>query len=157
MQGLDAVAGVAHASTLGELYVQLLDGAGDELLRVFTVLAADRGDGEAAALFHCAAGKDRTGVVAGLLLSLAGVHADVIAEDYALTSACIAPIMEELREGRPESVSDEQYEHFLGSDPDHMYTMLRHLDEQYGGAERYLRTIGVADEQIMRLKEKLAG
>jgi len=155
-----AVTGASHASTLGELYIQLLDGARDELQRVFTVLAEDRGavgaDDEAA-LFHCAAGKDRTGVVAGLLLSLAGVEDDVIAEDYALTASCIAPIMEELREGRPAAVAEEQYEHFLGSDPDHMYRMLRHLDEQYGGAERYLRTIGVTDEQIMRLKEKLVG
>jgi len=152
-----AVAGASTVRTLGELYVQLLDGSGRELQQVFAVLAADREVGEEAALFHCAAGKDRTGVVAGLLLALAGVEDEAIAEDYALTSACIAPIMDELREGRPQAVAAEQYEPFLESDPAHMHNMLRHLEDRYGGAESYLRSIGLTDEQIERLKEKLVG
>ena len=147
-----ANAGTGHVRSLGDLYIKLLEGSRDELLRVFQVLADGSGR---ATLFHCAAGKDRTGVVAALLLELAGVPHNVIAEDYSLTAVLIAPIMEELRGGRPEAVTDEQYERFLGSDPDHMIDMLLHLEARYGGAESYLRSIGLLEEQIRHLKEKL--
>ncbi|TLS51781.1 tyrosine-protein phosphatase [Paenibacillus antri] len=147
-----ASTGVREVRDLGDLYINLLEGAGSELKRVFEALAAGRGS---AVLFHCAAGKDRTGVVAGLLLDLAGVPHDAIAEDYALTSACIAPILEELREGRPAGMSGEAYERFLESEPEYMLRMLRHLEAEHGGAEGYLRAIGLAAADIARLRARL--
>jgi len=73
----------AQMNHLGDLYVHLIDHAQVELRRVFSLLAEQNGH---AALFHCAAGKDRTGVVAALLLELAGVPHETIAEDYAIVS-----------------------------------------------------------------------
>jgi len=43
------------------------------------------------ALIHCAAGKDRTGLVVGLLLDAVSVRREAIAEDYALSSVCLGP------------------------------------------------------------------
>ena len=149
-----ATPGVREVRDLGDLYINLLDGAQGELRLVFETLAAAPGS---AALFHCAAGKDRTGVVAGLLLDLAGVPHDVIADDYAMTAACIEPILDELREGRPEGMAREAYERYLESEPEFMLRMLQHLEATYGGAAAYLRAIGVAEADVARLREKLVG
>lgn len=138
--------------SLGELYIAMLDRAGEPIRLAFERIADAEGH---AVLFHCAAGKDRTGVVAALLLALAGVPHAAIAEDYAMTGACIAPIMDELREGRPETVTAEQYEIVLGSEPADMLAMLRHLDDQYGGAAAYLRGIGLSEARIEALRERL--
>ena len=53
---------------------------------IVEILAMLSSPGTLPALFHCAAGKDRTGVIAALVLGLAGVPAETIAEDYALTA-----------------------------------------------------------------------
>jgi protein-tyrosine phosphatase len=145
-------AGTTKISSLGDLYINMLDNAQVELLRVFELLG-ECSDG--AVLFHCTAGKDRTGVVAALLLDLAGVPSETIAEDYALTSECLEPIMDELRTGRPPAVPEDVYEQLLGCDPVHMLSMLRHLESRYGNAERYLLGIGLPAEKVQALKEQL--
>ncbi|MEF2968562.1 tyrosine-protein phosphatase [Paenibacillus sp. M1] len=137
---------------LGDLYVDMLDNVQPQLLRVFQLLAAGEGQ---AALFHCAAGKDRTGVTAALLLDLADVPEETIVADYALTGECIAPIMEELRKGKPEGVPDESYDIFLASDPSNMVMMLEHLQAKYSGAASYLAAIGLSESELEALRRKL--
>ncbi|WP_156757768.1 tyrosine-protein phosphatase [Actinokineospora pegani] len=58
-----------------------------KVAEVFSALAA----AEQGVVFHCALGRDRTGLVALLLLSLAGVPAEVIADDYELSTAALSP------------------------------------------------------------------
>lgn len=139
-------------SSLGDMYIGMLEGSQAELLRVFTLLSDhDR----PAALYHCAAGKDRTGVVSALLLDLAGVPHATITEDYSLTAVCIAPIMDELRGDRPTDMPADLYENFIGCDPANMDSMLRHLTGRYGNAESYLLAIGLTGERIQEIKERL--
>jgi protein-tyrosine phosphatase len=126
----------------------------EPLLRVFELLAAEP---QEAVLFHCAAGKDRTGVVAALLLELAGVAHEVIVADYAMTAACLAPLMGDLRRTRPDAVPAEQFERFLGAEPEEMEKMLAYLAGNYGGAEEYLLSIGLPPERVEGLKKKLLG
>jgi protein-tyrosine phosphatase len=147
-----STSGSAQIRNLGDLYISLIEGSQAELLRIFTLLADRSGD---AILFHCAAGKDRTGVVASLLLDLVGVPHETITEDYSLTASCIAPIMEELRSERPPTVHAEIYETFLGCDPVNMMNMLSHLEIRYGNSEHYLYSIGISEAQIQALKEQL--
>ena len=59
------------------------------------------------ALFNCAGGKDRTGVTAALLLGLAGVPDEVIAEDYSLSGWFL---VHRLEEGDPRSAEEYQQE-----------------------------------------------
>lgn len=141
-------------NSLGDLYVMMLDMCGP-LFREVMLLMAESND--EAVLFHCSAGKDRTGMISALLLDLAGVPKETIIEDYALTSQCLAPIMDELRLGRPAGISAEDYEKFLGCDPAHMERMMSHLYSRYGGALSYLTSIGVQQEQLDILKNKLIG
>ena len=100
-------------------------------------------------VFHCAAGKDRTGVVAGLVLSLAGVPSAMIAEDYALSAHFLLDRF--LAVTPPEEVPidfgwrEYQREH---CPPEAMRMTLKHLESMYGGAEGYLVGGGVSQAQI---------
>ncbi len=138
--------------SLGDVYIGLLEDCRHELRSVFALLA-ERGD--EAVLFHCAAGKDRTGIVAALLLELAGVERETIIEDYMLTAMCIAPLLEELRRGRPPMAAEDEYEKLLGCEPGNMREMLRHVEQNYGNAERYLLAIGLQPDQVRAVKERL--
>lgn len=142
----------ANIRSLGDMYVNMLDECGPLLREVFERMAEAEGDG---VLFHCAAGKDRTGVVAALLLDLAGVERSVIIADYAETEVNLSPIMDELRQDRPEQIPADMYERFLGSAPSNMELMLNHLHGAFGGANSYFARIGLSEEQIAGLKRML--
>ena len=70
----------------------MIDFAREPIAKVVTVLARTRDP----AVFHCAAGKDRTGVISALLLSLLGVREEVIVADYAATRESLDAIVERL-------------------------------------------------------------
>jgi protein-tyrosine phosphatase len=101
------------------------------------------------AMFHCAAGKDRTGVLSALLLDVLGVPHDVIASDYAMSAAGIRPILARLAAQPP-------YERMLAGyvveehipDPDVMLDFLARL----GGAAGWLTRHGVPDAQLERFR-----
>jgi hypothetical protein len=111
---------------------------------------------EGAALVHCAAGKDRTGVVVALALDASGVSREAIAEDYLATGERIVQIMERL-------CSSETYRAELeGHDPqDHapvpgtIERVLELVDEQSGGSAAWLSANGLEDADLDRLRERL--
>jgi protein-tyrosine phosphatase len=101
-------------------------------------------------LFHCIAGKDRTGLVAALLLALADVVPEAIAHDYSMSS-------ENLREGylrRYPQVEAAQVLAALHCPEEGAYNMLKFLAHA-GGARAYLRDIGLANEEIDALRARL--
>ena len=108
-------------------------------------------------LFHCAAGKDRTGVAAALLLKLAGVpDADVI-EDYALSEILLAPMFAEFAPRMAErGVDKAKARALMASSPVAMVETLGHLHERHGSAEGYMREIGMSPAAINELKARLA-
>lgn len=143
---------------------------GDVLLELYKLALAQRQDAIAAVLttiaeapegvvlFHCTAGKDRTGIVALLLLALAGVEAALIVEDYAQTGRMIAPMVEEILAHAVARGADiEAFRPLLASEPETMVATIAHLFEQYGSARQYLRTIGLDDATIARLHDRLVG
>src|SRR6516225_2972928 len=80
--------GAPVADFLLQRYIEMIDGAGARIGDIFAILA----DLDALpAVFHCAAGKDRTGILAALLLSSLGVSEETIMEDYELTNLSLAP------------------------------------------------------------------
>jgi len=105
------------------------------------------------ALFHCAAGKDRTGVLCGLLLDTLGVERRAIAADYAMTAAALPQVFGRL-------VGIEPYRDTLaGAVPSdhepHAATMLAFLDEidrVHGGTEAWLVEQGLEPEVIERFR-----
>lgn len=137
---------------LDTFYRYLLHNSQPAFARVFTTMAEQPG----ATLFHCQVGKDRTGVVAALLLQLAGTPSHHIVDDYVATATHIAPLLPELRKHRPERMTSEQYERLLDARAEFMHEFLHELMAQYGDASRYLTHIGVSALHIDTLRTKLS-
>jgi len=107
-------------------------------------------------VFHCTAGKDRTGIIAALLLDIAGVEANTIADDYALTTGAMTHIRPRLLERvREEGGSVEQMDRLLSSHREDMLDFMTYLHERYSNAAQYAREIGLTGEQIVRLQRRL--
>lgn len=122
---------------------------------VASVRAIARADG--AVLVHCAAGKDRTGVVVALALDAAGVERSAIVADYVATAERIGAVMERL-------VGSHTYrEQFEGYDIRRhtplaatMERLLELIDERFGGSVAWLSRHGLEDHDLERLGRRLA-
>ncbi|MEZ2126544.1 MULTISPECIES: tyrosine-protein phosphatase [unclassified Sinorhizobium] len=111
---------------------------------------------EGLVLFHCSAGKDRTGVISAILLAIAGVEEDAIIEDYALTATIAGPLIERLREkALRNGIDPALVERFLASDPGTMRTMLDHVRRIYGGLPSYGQHIGLSSADLEKLRRRV--
>ena len=134
-----------------KLYTDILDRRGRQVCETLKTLATP---GVLPALVHCTAGKDRTGLITALVLGLAGVPIETIAEDYALSARYLFPRY--LSEQAPPEVAasgytwqDYQNEYMP---PDAMLGTLRYLEERYGGIEAYVLDAGLTQLSIDRLR-----
>lgn len=109
-------------------------------------------------LVHCTAGKDRTGVLLGLVLEVAGVSAADSAHEYGLSDASIPRLIAYLETtGRVLEGTREEIAARLSTPPERMAGFLELLAAEHGGAEAYLRALGIEDEVFVRVRELLAG
>ncbi|MGY6708295.1 MAG: tyrosine-protein phosphatase [Rhizobiaceae bacterium] len=119
------------------------------------VLAAVADADEGVVLFNCSAGKDRTGLVAAMLLSLAGVGHEEIVEDYALTGSVATPLLDRLRQQAvARGLADDVAARLLSCEPATIRALLSHVDERYGGFRTYFDD-AVAAEHMRRVAERL--
>ena len=129
-------------------YVGFLERHRPEFARVFAALA-EHEDG--AILFHCYAGKDRTGLIAALLLRLAGASIEDAAADYELSDERVRQLFAEWIDAA-ETEEERRRRTFLMRTPAQaMAQTLRDL----GDVRSYLRGAGVTEEQLARLTERL--
>jgi protein-tyrosine phosphatase len=145
--------GEIDASWLVRGYRRALDERGPRIGAVLRELAAR----PSPAVFHCTAGKDRTGVISALLLCSLGVPRDVVVGDYSLTALYTgdripaADAWFELRGIEPERAA-----HVLSSRREAMEETLAHLDSKHGGVERFLREkAGIDDAEMDALRDWL--
>jgi protein-tyrosine phosphatase len=111
-----------------------------------------------AVLFNCTAGKDRTGIVAALLLGVAGVSRRDIIADYVLTGELIPDLVAEFLDlSRRRGGDVESYARMLRSPAGTMSAALDSIDATYGGFRGYLAFAGLNDTQIAALKARLIG
>lgn len=108
------------------------------------------------ALFHCAAGRDRTGVIAVLLLDALGVTREAMMADYALTAHGIAPIIDRLAGSEPyraqlagTTAADHQPRVAV------MSAFLEWLEENWGGARPWMREHGVTTAELRSFEHAL--
>ena len=135
-------------------YRELLD-LGRDAYRTFFETAATA---EGRVLFHCSAGKDRTGIAAALLLSLAGVSDDEIIEDYARSAELLEPLWDTWKPRFDEEGIDEDLaRRMMGSERQDMADTLAYIRSRWGSAEGYLIDIGVDDETRRTLVTRLTG
>ena len=109
------------------------------------------------AVFHCAAGKDRTGLLAALLLGALGVAHDDIVEDYALTSATMERFIAVMTAEDPEAAQAfaDTPPAFFAADPAAMSLVLADLAGTHGSVRGYVRALGVTDHQLHQLEALL--
>ena len=97
------------------------------------------------AMFHCSAGKDRTGLIAAVVLGIAGVPDDAIVSDYALSAAPMRRLMDHYVATYPDAV--DQLERvaaaMLAADPFAMSLLIQELRSEYGSFTGYAHAIGV--------------
>ncbi len=126
----------------------VLDAAGPQIAETLR-LVADAPPG--VVLFHCAAGKDRTGVIAAMLLAIADAVPAEIAADYAISTEFIrdAYLAAHPRETWPAVLED------VRCPPEQIHNMLAHLDARYGGTAGYLRRIGLTPDEVARIRARL--
>jgi protein-tyrosine phosphatase len=102
-------------------------------------------------------GKDRTGVVAGLLLSLLGVPDQVIGEDYALTTHATEALVAALVAENPRAAEAiRQIPPAMWESPaEAMVRFLEGIRTEYGSVESYAAKAGVDRESVNRLRDLL--
>lgn len=117
-------------------------------------------------LFHCAAGKDRTGVFAALVMRLCGVADEVIAWEYSITEQGLRPWKEAImahmmKGGEPGSgtpaMTREEAERAVGSRAENMLVFLGDvLDGEFGGVEKYLQVhCEIGTDGVENLRRRL--
>ncbi len=133
---------------LPKAYIGMLSESKPAVKRIFSFIAAQR---PGCILYHCAAGKDRTGVLSALLLGLCGVcDADILA-NYSVTYTYLRANAELMKasSGYPKGV--------MYSLPEYLEPSLAVIHGQYGGFEAYLLSAGLDARTIRQVRERLAG
>jgi protein-tyrosine phosphatase len=115
--------------TLGDLYIRILD-ANERVGAVLEMIAAND---EGALLFHCTAGKDRTGVIAMLLLGLAGVTNEDILANYQVSFTYVDTSI---------GILQRVPMNLLDSKPEYLIQALDHLYHNYGNFSTYFSKCG---------------
>ena len=114
-------------------------------------------------LFHCTAGKDRTGVLAALLESLAGVEESAIADDYAFSRTGYEPAREMLMGFLLSlfpgvGLDTPGFQQFCACKGEFILAFLKKVDEKWGGVEGYCESVlGLTKEEIEKVKQNIAG
>lgn len=154
----DASSDAVNQASFEGLYVRMFDGAAPRIVQALAIMAVSPG----ATAFHCAAGQDRTGVLAAALLLVLGASQDDIVEDYTRTGpnstaimARLAPVMGPLMaeqgvdlEEAARAASREEFS------PVPMEGLLAHLTREDGDPLRLLRGAGLTDGIVETLRSR---
>lgn len=134
-------------------YLGYLADRGDNVVDAVRRLAAETGP----ALVHCAAGKDRTGVLVALVLDAVGVQREAVLADYALSAERVEAMFRRWTATAGLPMPDDLAPHLPRAEV--MAAVLAHLDAGYGtaGAAGWLRAHGLDEPSLARLRDRLRG
>jgi protein-tyrosine phosphatase len=150
----EASEALTSAGSMLEEYCYILDNCKSRISSIIQAIASAMNKG--GVLVHCHAGKDRTGLIVALLLSLVGVPRPTIIEDYAVSASHLEPMYSEwleeqaLTQGHP-----IPRPRWMESYPETMQNTLDYLDHCYGGVGPYLLSIGVTTSDIATIRRHL--
>ena len=143
------------ATNMGELYLSRISEKpfGERLVEALEIIAERENH---PLIFHCSAGKDRTGVLAAMVLAAMGIVDEDVVEDYVLS----APLMKDIRD---RMTSDPEASPAVKDQPDYqweasaesMAVFLSLLRQGYGSADGYLKANGASRSLVDRLKVAL--
>lgn len=142
---------ISTAGSRKQVYCIMLDHYPEQIKLILEAIATAR---EGGILIHCHAGKDRTGIVSALLLSLVGVPDAEICRDYAQSQDCLWPLWEQIVD---EADGLDDVNPFMRpvATEEAMRYVLAHLEKQYGSVQGYLAATGVAEEVMATVRQRL--
>ena len=124
-----------------EEYINMLENGAGWAREVLNVAAETPG----CLLYHCTTGKDRTGLLTLLILSIAGVSREDIAADYCVSQIYLEPVYDTL----PPMNYD-----FYVTPAEAMLGLIDYLENTYGSVVEYIRKTGVSDETMEKIRKK---
>ena len=141
-------AGRPPAEIMADGYAELLELGADAFVEGFRRIVEPGG---APVLVHCAAGKDRTGVMVALLLDVAGVDRQMIVADYAASDGRMAPIIERIGASASYVHPGDAVQAFMfGAVGPTMEHFVAHLDRRWSGGAGFFRAHGVEEADLDR-------
>lgn len=126
-------------------YLEMVDDSGT-ILNIMRVFVKSRGG----ILYHCASGKDRTGVVSALLLLLAGVCKTDILADYHISQVYLNSMLKQFCK-----TNKNIDENIVIPKIEYMERFLHMFEKKYSSVEDYFSQIGLTDSEILELKIRL--
>ena len=160
--GLDRISGCKHLNIslyeanvanangemgqLGEIYSMIVD---ENRNRIRTVLEAIADADDGCIFCHCFFGKDRTGILTLLLLTIAGVDEDDIIADYEVTYSYIRRYVDEHADTLWSKDGTFHY-----SKADTLITLIENIKKEYGSVYGYILNTGISEEKITKIRNK---
>ncbi|MFF2050502.1 tyrosine-protein phosphatase [Leifsonia sp. NPDC058194] len=152
---------VEQIPTLDELYIAILQSSAPQFAQVARTVAESAGTERPGVLFHCTAGKDRTGIAAALLLTVAGADRDAIVADYELTQTNLAGAFADALTGLITQLGIPlvpRLETLATKSPGSAITAaLDWIDANHGDVAGYLRSGGLTDAELDGVHRALRG
>jgi protein tyrosine/serine phosphatase len=132
-------------------YLEFLERNRERFGRAVAAIAETEGT----VVVHCVGGKDRTGLVAALLLRLAGVGLGAIGADYAASGPNLEPRSIAWIEEAPDDVERAKRVLLSNTPAEGIVRVVEEIEDRYGEVAAYLRAAGLRDDQLDRLRERL--
>jgi protein-tyrosine phosphatase len=130
----------------------LLNASIPQLPGIFEILA----DESAYPLvFHCVAGKDRSGIVAALILSALGVDDEQVVDDYAQSGLYLEALMAYVRSLGAGDVIDNAPDGYFDSPSEVMQSLLAGLHAEHGSTLRFLENVGVRPQNVEAVRNNI--
>ena len=131
---------------LGDYYVIIMEQLGDKVAQVMRILL----NAEGLTLYHCAHGKDRTGVISAILYLIAGADREDIVTNYKVSYDYLEDFLKPLIDAAPDDMK-----HTLRSDEINIRIFLKYIDDKWDGkVENYLISNGMTEAEINALRDK---
>jgi protein-tyrosine phosphatase len=145
----------AHCTNMGEFYLEMArqKDYGQRIIEALEVIADPKNH---PMVFHCAVGKDRTGMLAAVLLSLLGVEEKDIIEDYALSEPYMDELLARLKNNPQKNDPPLDIpEYFWKAGPESMKLFLSTIRKEYGSVKQYVVAMGGKPDLAERLAKTL--
>jgi protein-tyrosine phosphatase len=146
---------IKECTNMGQFYLYITKhkSFGNQIVRALEMIAEAENH---PLVFNCAIGKDRTGILAAMLLSLVGVPDKDIIEDYTLSGPYMEALLEQIKNDPKTSENVPQVpDYFWKAAPESMEIFLTALRKNHGSIPGYLESMGSKDSLIKRLEKAL--
>jgi protein-tyrosine phosphatase len=132
---------------LNEIYDMIINTQQEHIAKVLNTIANAK---DGVIMYNCFFGKDRTGILTMLLLSIAGVSEDDIIADYQQTYTYIKSYIQIHKDVLWDRNSEKHF-----SLPETMENVIGMINKKYGSVMNYVRSLGLSDEEIQSIRDRL--